>query len=244
MGSSSCDDGEWTWPEGLAHYVERHSVLLPDEFVATMRENGWRIPSEMVFSSARRKGVGFWASAHDSTRGFPDPRHLVRPGWCGNDLDKILSYLRMEGYVAPRAKLNGREIKRLWPRNDLTFWLAWAHENGSDRGWLAAGAYPVIRREWLVAEVSFDEWLHPLQRTLGAWLDPIRSQIDGILSQGGQLWTWRSGSDPDSGAASGLVVIRANAIVAEWWIEEGNLPEFAGRSIVRPDGTLRPPFEA
>ena len=28
-----CDD-LWFWPEGLAHYVEIHSIRLPDEFVA------------------------------------------------------------------------------------------------------------------------------------------------------------------------------------------------------------------
>lgn len=26
-------DGEWVWPEGLLHYVERHDVILPEEFV-------------------------------------------------------------------------------------------------------------------------------------------------------------------------------------------------------------------
>jgi len=29
-GSADLTDGEWYWPEGLAHYVQRHSVILPE----------------------------------------------------------------------------------------------------------------------------------------------------------------------------------------------------------------------
>lgn len=32
MGSRCLTDGEWVWPEGLSHYVEAHSVLLPEDF--------------------------------------------------------------------------------------------------------------------------------------------------------------------------------------------------------------------
>ena len=34
MGCWDMSDGEWLWPEGLAHYVKKHKVKLPDEFVA------------------------------------------------------------------------------------------------------------------------------------------------------------------------------------------------------------------
>lgn len=34
MGCREFTDGEWVWPEGLAHYVKVHSVLLPEEFVS------------------------------------------------------------------------------------------------------------------------------------------------------------------------------------------------------------------
>jgi hypothetical protein len=33
MGSRDLTDGTWVWPEGLAHYVESHSVNLPPRFV-------------------------------------------------------------------------------------------------------------------------------------------------------------------------------------------------------------------
>ena len=34
MGCREFTDGEWVWPEGLAHYVEAHGVLLPEDFVS------------------------------------------------------------------------------------------------------------------------------------------------------------------------------------------------------------------
>jgi hypothetical protein len=37
-------DGEWVWPDGLPHYVERHAVRLPDEFVAGAAARGWTVP--------------------------------------------------------------------------------------------------------------------------------------------------------------------------------------------------------
>ena len=43
MGSRCLTDGEWVWPEGLAHYVESHEVRLPQEFVDAMRRRFWQI---------------------------------------------------------------------------------------------------------------------------------------------------------------------------------------------------------
>jgi hypothetical protein len=36
MGCRELSDGDWVWPEGLAHYVERHEVMLPEEFVRSV----------------------------------------------------------------------------------------------------------------------------------------------------------------------------------------------------------------
>ncbi len=33
LGSADLTDGTWVWPEGLWHYVDVHSVRLPDEFI-------------------------------------------------------------------------------------------------------------------------------------------------------------------------------------------------------------------
>lgn len=44
LGSGEKTDGEWGWPDGLAHYVARHSVVLPRSFVDTMKVNHWTPP--------------------------------------------------------------------------------------------------------------------------------------------------------------------------------------------------------
>lgn len=41
MGSKCLTDGEWIWPEGLAHYIEKHDVQLPEEFITTMDLYEW-----------------------------------------------------------------------------------------------------------------------------------------------------------------------------------------------------------
>jgi hypothetical protein len=37
-------DGVWLWPEGLAHYVDKHGIRLPDEFVAHAASREFRPP--------------------------------------------------------------------------------------------------------------------------------------------------------------------------------------------------------
>jgi hypothetical protein len=37
MGTRDLTDGEWIWPEGFPHYVEKHGVRPPDEFVEHVR---------------------------------------------------------------------------------------------------------------------------------------------------------------------------------------------------------------
>ena len=41
-GSADYSDGTYTWPEGLAHYVEAHSVELPGDFVQHALSNHLR----------------------------------------------------------------------------------------------------------------------------------------------------------------------------------------------------------
>jgi hypothetical protein len=48
MGNCDLCDGIWVWPEGLAHYVEHHSVRLPDAFVETMQARGWELPLKVA----------------------------------------------------------------------------------------------------------------------------------------------------------------------------------------------------
>ena len=58
-GSTCMSDGVWQWPEGLVHYVECHSLRLPDEFLATMEGNGWSVPCEAE-KPAGPPSLEFW----------------------------------------------------------------------------------------------------------------------------------------------------------------------------------------
>ena len=69
MGSADLTDGEWLWPEGLAHYVETHSVALPAEFIETMKDNNWicpevYVPSDVCVDTAHWIA---WARANRNT---------------------------------------------------------------------------------------------------------------------------------------------------------------------------------
>jgi hypothetical protein len=46
-GTIEQTDGVFVWPEGLAHYVEVHSVRLPEEFVEHARARGFAIPAAL-----------------------------------------------------------------------------------------------------------------------------------------------------------------------------------------------------
>jgi hypothetical protein len=77
MGSRDLTDGEWVWPEGLAHYVERHAVWLPDEFLETMKSRSWDPrrgdPSERGSTERRAYDFSFWvgwAKNHQRPRWF------------------------------------------------------------------------------------------------------------------------------------------------------------------------------
>jgi len=63
MGSHCITDGEWVWPEGLAHYVAYHHVRLPDEFIASMQRGDWKVPtgkSEPNWFTSSEPDYSFW----------------------------------------------------------------------------------------------------------------------------------------------------------------------------------------
>jgi len=53
VGNKELTDGVWVWPEGLAHYVEVHDVLLPSEFVNQARNNGFLISADVISAYER-----------------------------------------------------------------------------------------------------------------------------------------------------------------------------------------------
>jgi hypothetical protein len=40
-------DGDWLWPEALAHWVLIHDFVLPDRLIAHIRGRGYRAPEEI-----------------------------------------------------------------------------------------------------------------------------------------------------------------------------------------------------
>jgi len=44
LGTAELTDGEWVWPDGLIHYIDRHGVALPEEFMQSLRARQWTIP--------------------------------------------------------------------------------------------------------------------------------------------------------------------------------------------------------
>ncbi|MBW8818036.1 MULTISPECIES: hypothetical protein [unclassified Streptomyces] len=52
--SSLFTDGSWVWRRDLQHYVGRHGVVLPSEFVERMREFGWKPPVDVIDASVAR----------------------------------------------------------------------------------------------------------------------------------------------------------------------------------------------
>jgi hypothetical protein len=67
MGTKDRTDGRYVWPEGLAHYVERHEVRLPEAFVAHVLARGGELaPFKMpkaVFGLYDRGPWLAWAKA-------------------------------------------------------------------------------------------------------------------------------------------------------------------------------------
>lgn len=61
LGSDELTDGRWVWPRGLAHYVEKHHVLLPDPFLTHVRSGG---------------------STVSSLEGLPEPTDDLWVTWC------------------------------------------------------------------------------------------------------------------------------------------------------------------
>jgi hypothetical protein len=77
MGSRDLTDGTWAWPEGLAHYVRDHNIVLPEEFVrhassrATPRLPGWPDNDLQIVSSSQEiepVDHGFWEQWSSSRR--------------------------------------------------------------------------------------------------------------------------------------------------------------------------------
>ena len=66
MGGSELTDGYWVWPSGLAHYVARHDVVLPDEFTSHMLADGPQGHQDAALSRPSDVWWLGWCAAHSS----------------------------------------------------------------------------------------------------------------------------------------------------------------------------------
>lgn len=91
MGSSEVSDGIWAWPEGLSHYVREHNVLLPQDFIAHVLNQGGNIkqfgayvspPTTAPLSEDIESGssLNYWREwvATRRSRDFLDHLHRAR----------------------------------------------------------------------------------------------------------------------------------------------------------------------
>jgi len=60
MGNADLTDGVWVWPEGLSHYVSRHNVMLPEEFILHMRKCSYTVAPEARHASNDQQDFAFW----------------------------------------------------------------------------------------------------------------------------------------------------------------------------------------
>jgi hypothetical protein len=69
IGSKCLTDGFWLWPEGLAHYVSAHDVVLPEEFVVYMESCGWKVKhQEYDYNNpSKEHDFAFWLKYSEST---------------------------------------------------------------------------------------------------------------------------------------------------------------------------------
>jgi hypothetical protein len=70
MGSRDFTDGVWVWPEGLHHYVDKHDVMLPDDFVSHCEAQHWKVTASMGRSIEELQSRGNTAFDHASWIGW------------------------------------------------------------------------------------------------------------------------------------------------------------------------------
>jgi hypothetical protein len=77
MGSREFTDGRWVWPEGLVHYVEGHSIGLPEEFLAHAAARSFALSPQSVaeVDGAAPYSFEFWQAWCDrNVRCEPEAR--------------------------------------------------------------------------------------------------------------------------------------------------------------------------
>ncbi len=146
MGHRDLTDGVWVWPEGLAHYVEVHSVRLPERFIAhaiahpdasTARvpeareglidEASWLAWGKQQGASLELAGwqVPDWAAQQALVRQLAE---ATRPGdpWAGQEIAVVLASARTVVCLLPSGKIAIVARARDAPTRILASWEEWS----------------------------------------------------------------------------------------------------------------------
>ena len=78
LGTSDCSDGTWLWPEGFEHYIAVHDISLPEEFLRTVEQNGFEVPSTAPDESQASSDALWrrWCMEHTAPRPEADALSL------------------------------------------------------------------------------------------------------------------------------------------------------------------------
>lgn len=73
LGSCDLTDGEWVWPQQLEHYVEKHSLFLPNEFIDSMRRHKWMVltPPKKASGEGQTYDFSYWSLWAAATKNGP-----------------------------------------------------------------------------------------------------------------------------------------------------------------------------
>jgi hypothetical protein len=93
MGHRDFTDGVWVWPEGLHHYVDKHDVRLPADFVEHCKAQEWTIPPDAIqrIQLSHALDHSAWIAWAEKIRQSAEPSHCTRRR--GRDLFAYLASL-------------------------------------------------------------------------------------------------------------------------------------------------------
>jgi hypothetical protein len=126
MGGRELTDGEWVWPDGLVHYIQEHSVVLPEEFIAFATSG--RKPKRKWFKHS--VSLDFWI-AWARNRRSPDLRKRLDEALAAAEAAKpiliesfVTEILKRESVGTEKCKFAGcsnfaLEGRRLCARHTL-----------------------------------------------------------------------------------------------------------------------------
>ena len=77
IGSAEHTDGTFLWPQGLVHYVERHEVRPPDEFIQHVLDR--RVPQKVELALGTAIDTTWW----EAQRGFRQGESFRSPSPVG-----------------------------------------------------------------------------------------------------------------------------------------------------------------